>query len=96
MASLNCAVRIMTRRADITARLPIVFGLRTPEAAAAIGVSEVHFRAMQERGEMPRPRLVGGVPVIDVDELAIAFKALPHEPGTSGRHAVEAGREIVL
>jgi hypothetical protein len=69
----------MTRRAEIAARLPIVFGLKIPEAAAAVGVSEAHFRKMQERGQMPRPRSVAGVPVIDVDELAIAFKALPHE-----------------
>jgi hypothetical protein len=69
----------MTRRAEIAARLPIVFGLRIPEAAAAIGVSEVHFRGMQHDGLMPKPRSVAGVPVIDVDELARAFKALPHE-----------------
>lgn len=69
----------MTRRADLAARLPIVFGLRIPEAAAAIGVSEGHFRDMQERGAMPKARDVAGVPVIDVDELAIAFKALPHQ-----------------
>ena len=71
----------MTRRAEITARLPIVFGLKIPEAAAAVGVSEVHFRKMQREGRMPRPRSVGGVPVIDVDELAQAFRALPHEGG---------------
>lgn len=79
----------MTRRADIAARLPVVFGLKIPEAAAAVGVSEVHFRKMQKEGRMPRPRCVAGVPVIDVDELATAFKALPHE----GAH--EAGLDAV-
>jgi hypothetical protein len=83
----------MTRRADIAARLPIVFGLRTPEAAAAVGVSEAHFRSLQERGLMPRPRDVGGVPVIDVAELQRAFSALPHE-GAAG-HLADEG-EIVL
>lgn len=67
------------RRADIAARLPIVFGLRIPEAAAAVGVSEGHFRSMQDRGLMPKPRDAAGVPVIDVTELQRAFAALPHE-----------------
>lgn len=70
----------MTRRAEITARLPIVFGLKIPEAAA-VGVSEVHFRKMQSEGRMPRPRSVGGVPIIDVAKLEQAFRALPHEGG---------------
>ncbi len=71
----------MTRCAEIAARLPIVVGLKIPEAAAAVGVSEVHFRKMQRKGRMPRPRSVGGVPIIEVEELAQAFRALPHEDG---------------
>jgi hypothetical protein len=59
--------------------IPIVVGLKIPEAAAAVGVSEVHFRKMQRKGRMPRPRSVGGVPIIDVAELEQAFRALPHE-----------------
>jgi hypothetical protein len=85
---------MMTRRADISARLPICLGLPIPEAAAAIGVSEGHFRKMQDMGMMPRPRDVAGVPRIDTDELARAFKALPHvgtaspsvEVGVDGWH----------
>jgi hypothetical protein len=68
----------MTRRADIAARLPFCLGLPIPDAAAAIGVSEGHFRKMQNAGQMPRPRDVAGVPRIDTEELALAFRNLPH------------------
>jgi hypothetical protein len=69
----------MTRRADIAARVPIVFGLRRTEAAAAVGVSVGHFDALEAQGLMPRPRMLGSVAVYDVEDLAAAFRALPHK-----------------
>lgn len=68
----------MSRRAEIASRLPIVLGLPISDAAAAIGVSEGHFRKMQEAGLMPAPRDVFGVPRIDTADLERAFRALPY------------------
>jgi hypothetical protein len=68
----------MTKRADIAARLPICLGLPIPEAAAAIGVSEGHFKKMQDEGLMPLARDVRGVPRIDTVDLERAFRALPY------------------
>ena len=69
----------MTRRAEITARVPVVFGLRRAEAAAAVGVSVTYFDRLEERGLMPRPRMLGDVAVYDVADLERAFRALPHK-----------------
>jgi hypothetical protein len=71
------------KRADIVARLPICLGLPIHEAAAAIGVSEGHFRKMQGDGLMPRCRDLAGVPRIDTEDLARAFRAMPYV-GDSG------------
>ncbi len=67
------------RRADVIARLPIVFGLGMSEAAASVGVSAGTFRTMVNDKLMPQPRMLRGRHVWDVDELRAAFKALPHE-----------------
>ncbi len=65
------------RRSDVLSILPIVFGLGRFEAAAAIGVSATLFDALVDSGLMPKPRLVRGRKVWDVDELRASFKALP-------------------
>jgi excisionase family DNA binding protein len=66
-----------TRRHDILARLPIVFGLSAEEAAAACGVSAGTFLEMVEDHRMPAPRKINSRLVWDVDEVRAAFKALP-------------------
>lgn len=69
------------RRAQISARVPLVLGLPAPEAAAAIGISATKFRELVEAKRMPRPRRCDGKLLWDVDELRDAFKALPHDGG---------------
>ena len=66
----------MTRRA---VAVPIVFGIREPEAAAAIGVSPSKFRELVSAGRMPRPRLIDGCRIWDVDDLREAFKDLRYD-----------------
>lgn len=61
--------------------VPIIFGLPEVEAAVSIGVSPSKFRALVAEGLMPKARIVGGKHVYDVDELRIAFKAMPHQGG---------------
>lgn len=68
-------------RAEVLARLPIVFGLQEEEAAASVGFGATKFREMVAAGAMPKPRLHGGRKVYDVDELRAAFKALPKDGG---------------
>jgi len=69
----------MTKRADISARLSVVFGLPEPEAAAAIGISQRKFRDLVADKRIPRPRRIDGRLVWDVDELHAAFKEFPHD-----------------
>ncbi len=73
-----------TRRSDVLARLPIVFGLSAEEAAAACGVSAGTFREMVDDRRMPPPRSINSRLVWDVDEVRAAFKALPRK-GEAGR-----------
>lgn len=68
----------MTRRADIAAQLPYRLGLRQAEAAAFVGVSTTKYVEMERRGLMPPPRDLGGIPIYDAEEIAAAFRALPH------------------
>lgn len=68
-------------RREILGRLPVVFGLSAPEAAAAIGVSATKFMQLVDDGRMPRARVIDSRRVWDVDELRAAFKALPHDGG---------------
>jgi predicted DNA-binding protein (UPF0251 family) len=46
----------MTRRADITGRLPELLGLSHDEAAAYVGVSGTSFDKLVHDGKMPLPR----------------------------------------
>lgn len=67
------------RKADIAIRLPVRRGLGEDEAAVYLSLSPSFFRALVERGEMPRPRVLGSRRIWDIDDLDLAFKALPRE-----------------
>jgi len=69
----------MTRRAAVA---PLVFGLREPEAAAAVGVSPSKFRELVQTGQMPPPRVLDRCRVWDVDDLREAFKDLRYDAPT--------------
>jgi excisionase family DNA binding protein len=71
----------MPSKASIAGRLPVRRGLDESEAAVYLSVSPSFFRKLVAEGLMPRPRLVGGRRVWDVEELDLAFKALPREGG---------------
>lgn len=75
------------RKADIAARLPIRRGLGEAEAALYVGIGSTKFRELVDDGRMPRPRVIDGARVWDIDELDAAFKALPRagdHPKVSG------------
>ena len=76
----------MTRRADMVARLPVVFGYDRFQAAAAIGTSGTTFDAMVADGRMPQPRIIGKRLIWSVDELKAAFEAQPRN-GESERNS---------
>lgn len=68
-------------KATIAARLPVRRGLDECEAAVYLSLSPSFFRKLVASKTMPRPRLVGSRRIWDVDELDLAFKALPREHG---------------
>ena len=65
----------------IAARLPVRRGLDECEAAVYLSISPSFFRRLVGENVMPRPRLVGRRRIWDIDELDLAFKALPREGG---------------
>ena len=71
----------MPSKATIAGRLPVRRGLDESEAAVYLSLSPSFFRKLVEWKAMPRPRLAGGRRIWDVDELDLAFKALPREGG---------------
>ena len=82
---LGCSLRgsdgcDLTRKAEISARLPLVLGYGADEAAASMGFSRNFFLHLVDIGLMPRPRIIPGTnrKIWDVEELRTAFKALPH------------------
>jgi hypothetical protein len=66
----------MPAKAAIAGRLPVRRGLDENEAAVYPSLSPTFFRKLVEDKRMPRPRRVW-----DMDELDLAFKALPREGG---------------
>jgi hypothetical protein len=68
-------------KASVACRLPVRRGLSESESAVYLSLSPSYFRSLVEQGRMPRPRLAGGRRIWDVDELDLAFKALPREAG---------------
>jgi hypothetical protein len=73
----------MASKASIAGRLPVRRGLDESEAAIYLSLSPSFFRKLVTEGRMPRPRLVGVRRIWDVEELDLAFKALPREGGDS-------------
>lgn len=71
----------MTSKAAIAPRLPIRRGLSEPEAALYVGLGATKFRELVAEGRMPKPRLIDGRRIYDVDDLDAAFKSLPIEGG---------------
>ena len=54
-------------------------GLRRPDAATYVGVSESKFQQMVDEGQMPQSIKVGGCKMWDRFDLDIAFDALKTE-----------------
>ena len=71
----------MPAKAIIAARLPVRRGLDENEAAVYLSLSPSFFRKLVADGQMPRPRIIGGRRIWDIEELDLAFKALPREGG---------------
>ncbi len=71
----------MPSKASIAGRLPVRRGLDESEAAVYLSLSPSFFRKLIAEGRMPRPRQAGGRRIWDVEELDLAFKALPREGG---------------
>jgi excisionase family DNA binding protein len=71
----------MAAKAVIAGRLPLRRGLDENEAAVYLSLSPSFFRKLVEQKRMPRPRIAGGRRIWDVEELDLAFKALPREGG---------------
>jgi hypothetical protein len=69
----------MPAKSIIAARLPIRRGFDQSEAAGYLSFSPAFFRKLVEDGTMPLPRKAGSRRVWDIEELDIAFKALPRE-----------------
>ncbi len=69
------------KKASIAGRLPVRRGLDECEAAIYLSLSPSFFRRLVEQRTMPRPRKVGSRRIWDVEELDMAFKALPREEG---------------
>jgi len=71
----------MPAKALIAARLPVRRGLDENEAAVYLSLSPSFFRKLVADGRMPRPRMADGRRIYDIEELDMAFKALPREGG---------------
>jgi predicted DNA-binding transcriptional regulator AlpA len=67
------------RKAVISARLTIRRGLGEAEAAIYVGLGATKFSELVKDGRMPRPRLIDGRRVWDVDDIDAAFRELPRE-----------------
>ncbi len=71
----------MRSKTDIAIRFPIRRGLDECEAAIYLSLSPSFFRRLVAEGTMPRPRRLGSRRIWDIEELDLAFKALPREGG---------------
>lgn len=71
----------MPSKASIAARLNVRRGLDECESAVYLSLSPSFFRQLVQSGRMPRPRVIGHRRIWDIDELDLAFKALPREGG---------------
>jgi hypothetical protein len=78
-------------KASVAGRLPVRRGLSEVEAAIYLSLSPSLFRRLVDQGVMPRPRVAGGRRIWDVEELDLAFKALPREGGEEAQFGVTSG-----
>jgi hypothetical protein len=67
------------RKADVASRMVMRRGLSEAEAAIYISLGASKFAQLVRDGRMPRPRLIDGRRVWDVDDIDAAFKAMPVE-----------------
>ena len=67
------------RKSSVGARLPIRRGLGESEAAMYISLGTTKFAQLVKDGRMPRPHVVDGRRIWDVDDIDAAFRALPIE-----------------
>lgn len=81
MCFLKRVGEVSRAKATIAARLAVRRGLDECEAALYLSISPSFFRKLVKSRAMPRPRVVGTRRIWDVDELDMAFKALPREGG---------------
>ena len=81
----------MPSKASIAGHLPVRRGLDENEAAVYLSLSPSFFRKLVEQKLMPRPRVVAGRRIFDVEELDLAFKALPREGGEGEPIFAEGG-----
>lgn len=69
----------MARRVDIAARLPLVIAYREADMAAALGISAAKLGQLVHAGLLPKPRLLDGIKLYDVEEARARFRELPVE-----------------
>ncbi len=81
----------MSSKAAYTRNLPIRRGLSETEAAIYLSFSPSFFHRLVDLGVMPRPRIAGGRRIWDVEELDVAFRALPREGGEEPPFGVDGG-----
>lgn len=80
----------MTRKIDIARNLPFRIALDEREAAVSMSFSPSHFRKLVDDGRMPQPREADGRVTWDVEELIIAYRALPRR-GANGQEVDISG-----
>jgi hypothetical protein len=83
--------RAVATKASLAHRLPIRRGLSEVEAAIYLSLSPSYFRRLVVSGVMPRPRLAGGRRIWDIEELDVAFRALPREGGDDSSFGASGG-----
>jgi hypothetical protein len=84
----------MSRKAEIAARLPVRRGLDENEAAVYLSLSPTMFRSLVKAGEMPRPRIIHGRRVYDIDDLDLAFKTFPKEDSPGGCRELDTWADV--
>lgn len=81
----------MPTKSSIAAKLRVRRGLSETEAAVYLSLSPAFFRRLVEQKIMPSPRLAGRRRIWDIEELDVAFKALPREGGEEALFGATGG-----
>ncbi|MFK4809687.1 hypothetical protein ACI3KW_05690 [Devosia sp. ZW T5_3] len=77
-------------KAEVAARFPMRRALNQAEAAIYLGMGASKFATMVKAEVMPRPRIVVGSKLWDIEELDAAFWELPRE-GETGQGQKKTG-----